>query len=124
MGDLVVSGTMQEIVGKLNLIMEVVKNREATGYPMFQEDEEWTYTTAKDERVCPICGAMDDLTFQGSAIPEKFPFYEIVSDTEVLPNVHRMYPSLKGICRCNLEWRDAAVVLEQRLHEEKMMSVR
>ena len=122
--DLVVNGTMQEIVGKLNLLVEVCKNREATGYPALMGDESWTFTTAKDERVCPVCGAMDDLVFQGDAIPEKFPFYEFVSDTEILPNVHRMYPSLKGVCRCNLEWRDAAEVLESRLHDEKIMAVR
>jgi len=124
MGDLVVSGTMQEIVSRLNLIMECVKNREATGWPALMGDESWTYTTAKDERVCPVCGAMDDLTFQGDTIPEKFPFYEMVSDTEILPNVHMMYPSLKGACRCNFEWRDAAEVLEARLHEEKLMAAR
>jgi hypothetical protein len=118
--ELIVSGTMQEIVGKLNLLLEVVKNREATGWAALQGDENWQFISMGDQRVCPLCLAMEAIgNFVGSEVPAKFPFYEILEDALILPHVHTDPP-----CRCHLEWPDAAQVCEARLHEEKLVASR
>ena len=117
MSEIVVTGTMQEIVGKLNLLMEVVKNRQATGWPALMGDENWQYMTMGDEKVCPVCAALDGTVVPGSDVVAKFPFYEMIENTVILPHVHLN-------CRCHLEWPDAAQICEERLHEEKLMSVR
>ena len=115
---------MQEIVGKLNHVMEVVRIREATGWPLLMADENWKYISMGDARVCPVCREFEAQgDFIGSEIPRVFPFYEFIEDTIIKPHVHRMYPWLRGECRCHLEWPDAADVLERRLHEEKQLSV-
>jgi hypothetical protein len=113
--EIVVRGNLQEIIGKLNHVMRVVKIREATGWPLLMADENWKYITMGDERVCPICAALEGVNFNGPGIPDKFPFHEFLEETVIIPHIH---PN----CRCHLEWPDSAAVLERRLHEEKQLS--
>jgi len=117
MSELIVSGDLPTILTKLNRIMAVVKDREATGWPLLQADEEWIYYTKGDERVCPICQGLEaEATFRGDTIPERFPYYNIQM-AQVKPNVH-FHPD----CRCWMEMIDPAGTMEARLHLEKQLA--
>lgn len=123
---LVVKGTMQQLITKLDHLLKVVRNREATGWPALMSDEQWVYHTEDDERVCPICAAMDGHVFTGPAVPEMFPFYQfqMAKGTLIFPHVHKGVKGMEKIpCRCRLELPDVADVLEKRLHEDKRLAV-
>ena len=114
---IVVRGTVQEVEAKLIALSAVIKHRKMVGWPLFQSDEEWTYITRGDARVCNICWEIESKgRIVGSEIPSRFPFYEVISYGEVHPHTH-------ADCRCRMIWEHPAETLERRLHLEKQAVV-
>jgi len=113
----VVRGTVKEVEAKLAAISAVIKHRKMVGWSLFQDDEEWTYITRGDARVCNICWEIESKgRIVGSEIPSRFPFYEVISYGEVHPHTHED-------CRCRIIWERIGETIEQRLHLEKLAAI-
>jgi len=130
MPTITVSGTLDEVLKSMENIKAVTKNRKASGWPLFQADEEWTYEVQHDERVCFIClGYAGRMV--GSQIPIEFPDYKVWEEAHVKPGTHIYFPFLAwsnapdayGGCRCNLYWPDYLFVLVNRLFDEMEMVI-
>ena len=67
--------------------------------------DEWIYNTEESESVCPTCQENNLETFYGSELRVFFPFWMILDENTILPNVH---PN----CRCKLT-RTTFVVKEE-----------
>lgn len=123
MVEIIVSGALSEILGKMEKIDVVVKNRKMNGWALFQDDEEWIYETQQDEKVCPVCETYGyNRDYRGSEVPLEFPEKSIVEPTLVEPNVHDMleFQYLSGKCRCYIWWKDHMFTLTERLGEEML----
>ena len=128
-------GSLDWLQLRLVWIQQVVKHRKTGGWPLFLPDEDWSYETAKDHRVCPICQGFEDASpWKGNEITHFFPKYEIVSPRSsgaytipvtIRPRVHRdpQYSDLKGECRCTLTFMNATETLAARLHEEMVKAL-
>jgi len=114
-----VSGGLEAILFKLMSIKGLIEMRKAIGWELFQEDENWIYTTQEDERVCLTCEEFGlNRVYGGIDVPIEFPDKIILEPTHVYPNIHITYPSLKGDCRCDLRWLDYMYALIERLGRE------
>ena len=122
-----VSGPLESVKQQLRRLSSLVKFRKENGWAAFLDDEVWEYFTEQDERVCPICeGFGGQFEFTGSDIPILFPDQTSASAADTMhrhraPNVHEatnLYPDLRGVCRCNMFWRDGFMTLVNRLAME------
>ena len=90
------------------------------GWPPFQGDEHYTYSTEQDDRVCPICrdyGLIRE--FNGVTVPLEFPDLVWLYTLHLInPKVHVTHPEMRGECRCLLEWVDPVGTLTERLAAE------
>lgn len=120
MGEIYVRGTLDHIRLRLVRIMEIVQNREATGWRALQHDEDWVYLTERDARVCPLCRGYEHTVHRGDYIPNRFPHYQGIDITHIYPNTHVGTP-FRGPCRCTLEWVDSAETIRERLHQELLI---
>jgi len=120
-----ISGTLDELLVILQDIKVVTEGRKAAGWEYFQDDEDWTYITQSDSRVCNICLGYAG-PWVGSQIPVEFSDYRIWGKAHVKPGTHIYFqfltwanaPDAYGGCRCNLRWYDYLFVLANRLLEE------
>jgi len=120
-----ISGTLDELLIKLQNIKVVTEARKAIGWRYFQDDEDWSYEVRGDERVCSYCLSYAG-RWVGSMIPTEFSDYRVWDKAHVKPGTHIYYPFLVwsddpdsyGGCRCNLRWYDYLFVLANRLLEE------
>jgi len=120
-----ISGTLDELLIMLQDIKVVTEGRKAAGWEYFQDDENWTYVTQPDSRVCNICLGYAG-GWVGFQIPVEFSDYRVWGKAHVKPGTHIYFPHLKwanapdayGGCRCNLYWYDYLFVLANRLLDE------
>ena len=121
-----ITGTLEEIKEKLQIIRAIIEYRRLMGWKLFQDDENWDYETADDERVCQYCRMYESMReFIGSSIPITFRYWSRLGQNTVYPDVHSMpeYSFLHGECRCRMTWDDYLYVLRQRLFKEFEESV-
>lgn len=130
MSEVVISGTIQEILDGMLKIKDVVTSRKHDGWTPFQDDEHWEYHAQTDERVCPVCDGFNfQMSFDGGEMEDRFPDlvqWEGPTYTLVRPRVHVTYPELiwskdpdaEGGCRCRLRWIDPEDTLAERLAVE------
>lgn len=123
-----IMGTPQEILSRLEAVNEVANRRKNDGWPLFQQDEEWTYETQEDSRVCDVCLGFAGRFF-GVDILSLFGAYKTWGKAHVKPGTHITYPrtwstapDAYGGCRCNLYWHDYFYVLTERLWREMEMA--
>ena len=130
MSEVVVKGTLRDILSQMLRIRVVFQTRKADGWTPFQDDETWEYNNWADERLCYKCeefGIRGE--YDGDELPSNFP--DLVqqnppSYTLVRPAVHETYPELAwstspdavGGCRCWMVWLDAENTLAERLAVE------
>jgi len=128
MSVLIIDGTLQEIEGKLERIRDVLKDKAATGYPLFNHAENWRYSSSGDSRVCPICSQYDGQIFSGDAVKSTFPSVEYLGSYEAHPRTHdnpgfpsyiqRRIGAPHG-CGCKLTLLNPAEAFEAQLHKDK-----
>ena len=135
MSEVVVSGTLQEILDGMIKIKDVITRRKYDGWTPFQNDEIWIYTSQPDERTCPVCESFAlTVEFNGEELPMMFPDLvqrEPPTYTLVRPAVHVTYPELiwsndpdaEGGCRCRIRWVDPENTLAERLTTELQETV-
>jgi len=111
-------------------IKTVIDSRKTEGWPPFQNDEIWEYSSQSDGRTCPTCESFAlTVEFNGEELPIMFPDLvqrEPPTYTLVRPAVHVTYPELiwsndpdaEGGCRCRIRWVDVENTLAARLAEE------
>lgn len=125
-----VSGSIESVKGQLQRIAALVRGRKNDGWSAFLDDEVWEYFTEQDERVCPVCeGFGSQFEFTGTDVPTLFPDQTSVNTGDTMhrhraPNVHEatnLYPDLRGVCRCNIFWKDGFMTLVNRLAMEMEM---
>ena len=125
-----VSGSLESVKLQLRRIAALIRARKNDGWTAFLDDEVWDYFTEQDERVCPICeGFGMGFEFSGPDITTLFPDQTSVNQSDTMhrhrsPNVHEstnLYPDLRGVCRCNMFWRDGFMTLVNRLAREMEM---
>ena len=130
MPTILVSGPLSSVKFQLRRIAALVRGRKNDGWSAFRDDEEWEYYTEQDDRVCPVCEAFGrDSPFSGSEVEWFFPDQYAADKSDAMrrhryPNVHEsanLYPDLRGVCRCNIFWRDPFMTLVNRLAEEMVM---
>ncbi len=110
-----------QVRDSLRRISEVVKNRKALGFQLFQSDEEWSYMAMWDERMCPLCGSYARRgLFSGDELPKEFPDATQVGETSFRANVHVTHPEMKGECRCIFILLHPEDTMEGRLYLEKL----
>jgi len=121
---IIVSGTFNELLLKMEVIKGVTTRRKDEGWILFQLDEEWKYETRPDERVCDICRSFAG-DMNGVKIPVEFSEWKRWGKNQVKPGTHIYYdrkwsydPDSYGGCRCNLFWYDYMFVLTNRLFKE------
>jgi len=121
LGDITVFGNLNQVSIRLKRISEVVKNREALGFPVFQGDEELEYLFSDDDRLCPVCRRFgEERFFTGLEVQQTFSHISRVGEYKFAPNVHETHPELMGECRCRLILLHPAETFEERLYEEKL----
>ena len=113
MGTIFVRGSLQSIQEQLQSLHDVIEEREASGYRILQHDENWMFSTSRDERVCPECRPFEGTMHRGDYIPHRFPDYQVWTHTVLFAKIHP-----NG--RCVLEWLDVHDVILDRIHEEFM----
>ena len=119
--ELYLVGTLEELYPILTNILRVIENRAALGYRLLLDSiEAWEYKTRDDGRVCPICKPMHDWIFSGDIVRDNFPNLEFLGRGIIFPDTHRG-TEITADCRCELIFLNAAQVIEERLHREKMM---
>lgn len=120
-----VRGGFSRVTAILELIKMHIDYRKSLGWPVFQDDEAWNYSSIRDDHVCPICQAFDERhAFSGDDIPTIFPDNQWL-DVErglLYPNTHQTYPDYKGKCRCYMTWIDPIGTLTARLYNELIAS--
>lgn len=130
MADVVVKGTLQEILDKMYRIQGIIISRKMAGWTPFQDDEHWEYHGQTDDRLCPVCENFHDhMDFDGDEMQSNFP--DLVQWNGpgymlVRPRVHVTYPDLvwskspdaEGGCRCRVLWIDAEDTLADRMAQE------
>lgn len=116
MPTLEVSGTLDQLTDKLGRIKATVDHRVAEGYPILQPDEAWYYSTAKDQRVCPICQALDNAIIQGDMVKTQFTHLMLVNSALITPEIHMR-------CRCYLDWTNKYEVVLARFYEELVNTI-
>lgn len=121
-GNLVVSGNLNEVLAKLRRIKQAITYRVSVGYSKYQHDENWQYLTAQDERVCKganlpwqPCEPLHGTIYRGDYLVSDFPHYYSDSVKEVHVNNHQPY---NDTCRCTAKWINTHEVLVERLHQE------
>jgi len=125
MPEIRISGTLDELLVKLQNIKVVTESRKAAGWEYFQDDENWNYEVQADSRVCETCLGYAG-GWVGSQIPVEFSAYRVWGKAHVKPGTHIYFPHLAwakapdayGGCRCNLYWHDYLFVLTNRLFDE------
>ncbi len=124
---LLVTGTLQEVSEKLNIIQGIFNERKVIGYPPFHSSENWRYVTQKDERVCPICEPHDEEILTGQQVKEQFPQAEFLGGLHARPRTHLTQRAqnlrIVGECRCNMWLLNASEAFEVQLHAEKEASI-
>ena len=120
MSSITVSGTSQEVNATLKRLSETIKNRKALGFRTLVHEAEWMFITERDDRVCYFCRKLEHTIHRGDYIPNRFPFYYIIDERHIAPEIHLLYPFLKGVCRCVLELENVGELCEGQLHREKL----
>ena len=128
MSVLIIDGTLQEIAGKLERIQDVLKDKAATGYPLFHNAENWRYSSSMDSRVCPVCFQHGGRIYSGSVLKSMFPNIEYLGPYEAYPRTHdnpgfplyieRRVGAPYG-CGCKLTLINPAEAFEAQLHKDK-----
>ena len=99
----------------------VTQYRKTAGWKLFQQDEDYNFSTAGDNLVCPVCQGLVG-TFNGVDVPIYFSAWRRRGQNVVYPNTHESLkgevPYLHGDCRCSLTWFDYLPVLAERLFTE------
>jgi len=88
-----VKGTLSELLWKFEAMKAVTEARNILGWRYFQDDEEWTYVTQHDSRVCEFCLGYAG-RWVGSQIPVEFSDYRIWGKAHVKPGTHLYFPFL------------------------------
>lgn len=128
MSVLIVDGTLQEIAGKLERIRDVINEKIATGYPLWNNAENWRYDSSHDSRVCPVCSRHDGNIYSGDVIKSMFPSVWYLGSYEAYPRTHDNpgFPShiqrrraAPFGCGCKLTLINPAEAFETQLHKDK-----
>jgi len=126
-----VSGSLEAVREQLRRIAAHIRGRKDDGWTAFRDDETWEYYTEEDN-VCYICeGFGREFEIAGWRILDEMPDQMPTNYSDTLyrhryPNIHEsqnLYPGLRGVCRCNMFWRDPVETLTQRLGRELEMII-
>ncbi len=108
----IVPTSLEDLKRKIMKVKNYAEWRNSIGFPLYQTDEEWTYSTqpGRDEGdVCPYC--LDHAStpvYNGYDLQAMFPSRKRIVDNGglqvVWPNVHEEHPDAKGVCHCALTW--------------------
>lgn len=117
MGNVKVSGSLEEVRAKLQSIKGVLDNRVSIGYPIFQPRDQWRYLTVRDNHVCMTCGPLDGQIYRGDYILGDFPYFTI--QNKFLISVHnKTVQHSASKCRCKAEWINHHEAVIELIHEE------
>lgn len=124
MGELVLMGSLEEIRGKTQAVMNIIDRYNATGWLVFQADETWQYVIHPEiGTVCPLCKSFSEMRITGTQIPIQFPYYTYDPSSPFMARPRTHQPDLSQFfdeeCHCDLIWLDPLETLEKRLHAEK-----
>lgn len=122
MPSLIISGTLEELLSKLQSVKTVTSTRKVVGWPLFQLDETWEYRTSPFSNVCPKCTEFGSQNpFSGPVVDSAFPDKRRLGDESMgffHPEVHITWPQFRGQCRCRMEFRNIGETLVNRLDGE------
>ena len=128
MSVLIIDGTLDEVTSKLERVRDVIREKTALGYPLWNNAENWRYSSAGDSRVCPVCNGFDGQTFSGDAVKSTFPSVKYLGNYEALPRTHDNpgFPShiqrrigAPNGCGCTITLINPAEAFEAQLHIDK-----
>ena len=128
MSVLIIDGTIEEVTGKLERVRDVINEKIAIGYPLWNNAELWRYSSAGDSRVCPVCSQYDGDVFRGDAVKSTFPNVWYLGNYEAFPRTHDNpgFPSYIQRrnaapfgCGCTLTLLNPAEAFESQLHKDK-----
>ena len=123
MSDIVLSApTLEELIGQVKDVRQLVVTRRASGWPLFMDDETWTYYAKSDFHTCDVCEEFHYIgKFSGPEVLTKFPQWSRTGDQyTIMPNVHDdpRYSFLYEKCRCIMTMDNPLETLRDRLAKE------
>ena len=117
MPNIVITGTLTEILAKLRRIKAVAEKLNAEGWSILRHDESWLYETVNDGGVCPTCTPFNGNNYRGDYMTYEFPYLEATAPTKLQVHNETNYHTAQR-CRCTAQWVNVHEVLVQRVTEE------
>ena len=111
-----VTGSLSELLKKIDGIIEVVDSRIAEGFPIKQAGHEWEYKTTEKDNVCAWCSRHHGDIYDGADIDDEFPDNEVgYGMTWLYPRSHQLDEVIQEIpsiaeqgspCNCTMDHVD------------------